>query len=147
MLNIYTITKALYDQIRKDDTVVSNGYKVSHSEFINMDPDRTPWIGVYKGPIDYNPKTLGRHSQSWDAAISLVVIVQASHGDDSVECSRLLGEYEATVLDAIWSDATLDNNIDMITGFNIEYSYNNTKSESLYHQQSIITITAEASTG
>lgn len=147
MINIHTITKALYDQIRKNDEVVAQGYKVEHGEYINNDSDRAPWVGIYKGPISYGPGSLGRHSQSWDAAITLIVVVQASHGGSGQKCSERLGEYEAAVLDAIWADSSLGGLIDMITDFDIEYSYNNQASETLHYQQSIITITARATTG
>jgi|GEM_PF-1728375 len=147
MIDIYSITKALYDQIRTHDEVVQDSFNVTHSEYVNMDPDLTPWVGIYKGPVSYDPGSLGRHSQSWDATITLQVVVQASHGDNSLKCSERLSDYEKIVLDAIWSDPTIGNNVDMIEALNLEYAYNNEASESMYHQQAIITITARTSTG
>ena len=147
MIDIFKITQALYDQIRKYDDIVSEKYKVEHSEYINMDPDRTPWVGIYKGPVVYSPGSLGKHAQSWDAEITLIVVVQATHGAEGYKCSERLAKQESTVMDAVWSDPSLGGLLDMITGLSSEYSYNNEASESMYHQQSTITITARASTG
>jgi len=147
MLNINDIVVALTQQIATDSAVLAGDYRVEQSTYINMDPDMTPWIGVYKGPVNYAPGSLGRHAQSWEATLKLTIIVQAAHGGDAAVCSERLAQYEQTVLDAVWSDPTLGGLVDMITGLDIEYSYNNTESETMYHQQSIITVTAEARAG
>ncbi len=147
MLDIFKITTALYDQIRSDSEVIAGKFEVEHSAYINMDADRAPWVGVYKGPVDYQPSSLGRNAQSWKATVKLLVIVQATHGGDSLKCSERLGGYEQKVLNAIWSDSKLGGEVDMIVGLNTEYSYNNEKSETMYHQQAEITITAEVSAG
>ena len=147
MYNSYTISNALYEQIKNYKDVLSNNYTVEHSEYVNNDPDKTPWVGVYKAPIVFDPNSLGRHGQSWKGTLACQVFIQASHGDDAGECSKLLGEMEYNILNAIWSDPKIDGNISMITGLEIEYQYNNLKSETLYYQQAVITVTMEKHTG
>lgn len=147
MLNINDITESLYLQIKKHPGIVSAGMDVEHGAYINMDPDRAPWVGIYKGPVTYSPSSLGRNAQSWKAVVSLIIVVQASHLGSSSECCRLLGSYEQKVLDAIWSDPKFGSQVDMVTGLSTDYSYNNLESDSMYHQQSTIKITAEVCAG
>jgi len=47
----------------------------------------------------------------------------------------------------VGSNPTIGGNVDVIEGMVVEYSYNETESESLFFQQAIITLTTEVQTG
>lgn len=149
-INLSEVTKALTEQLKSDAALVEINALIKRGEYINMNPDlalSSPWIGVYKSDTAYDPRTLGKHSMSWDGTVSIRLVVQATANDNGALCEERLADWEAKVLDAAWSDTTWGGKIDMITGLNSEYSYNETKSETMYFQQVVITITARLSTG
>jgi len=147
MIDASVIVTALRKQLNSSATIVSEGITVEQGEYVNFDPDRCPWVGCYKSKISYAPLSLGRHSTSWDATVELKIVIQASHGNSGQECDARLSSYETLVLDAVWSNPTIGGNVDVIEGMVVEYSYNETESESLFFQQAIITLTTEVQTG
>lgn len=149
-INLSKVTQALTDQLKNDSELIAIDAIIERGQYINMNPDRcisAPWIGVYKATAVYDPRTLGRNSQSWDGLISIRVIVQAAHGEDGSICEDRLEEWLAKVLDAAWSDSTWKGEIDMLTNLAVDYTYNETDSKTLIFQQATLTIEARLSTG
>lgn len=149
-INLSKVTEAAKEQLKNNAVLISKKAIVKRGEYINMDPDLavdSPWIGVYKSTAVYDPRTLGQHSQSWDGLIALKIVVQAAHGADGSKCEERLADWEAKTLDALWADPTLGGTVDMLVDMSAEYSYEETKSESLYFQWVTLTITARLSTG
>lgn len=143
MINFATITRALAVQLESTQSVrdilksdiVRGGY-------INVNPSLCPWLGVYRRKIDYSPRTLGP-VESWDATPQINVIIQAVSYKSGDDCEDLLESYIEKIVDAIWADPTIGNTVDMITGFSVEYGYNETDLDSLYFQSAIITLDLE----
>lgn len=147
MLNFATITASLESTFESDADLSASGFLVERGDYVNMDPNRTPWLGIYRTDIDYTPRSLGRHSQSWEGTVTLKLLVQASHTQSGAACEDRLEGYIKNVLDAVWTDPTWTNVVDMVTAMKVEYSYKEDETASLYFQWAMITITAEVSTG
>jgi len=107
---------------------------------VNEDVNRTPWIGVYKGGASFEPRTIGY--QSFEADISMRVLVQATSLKSGNDCSVLLDDYVSMVLKAIRKDLTLSQTVDIITRMSVEYSYTETDRSTLYFQMASIIINA-----
>lgn len=150
MLNAGTITASLENTFKNDAPLLALDFKestIQRGDYANMDPDNTPWLGIYRTKVDYNPRSLGRHSTSWEGEITLKLLVQATHMQSGSACEDRLESYIVAVLDAVWKDSTWNNTVDMVTGLTVEYSYKEDDESSIYFQWAMITIVAEASTG
>lgn len=144
MINASTITESVRSLLKK---ALPDEYKVERGEYINMDPDKTPWVGVYRGPLKYDTATLGRGTNSWKAEFTIRIIVQASNiaGDASKAEDDLEG-YIKAVLDIIVADKTLGKSVAMTNEINVNYSYNETESETVYFQNAEIELITEVRT-
>jgi len=144
MINASTITRAATAQL---ETALDDTYKIERGEYVNTDPDKTPWIGVYRGDLDYDVATLGRGANTWKAGFDLTIIVQSAtlHGEASIAEDRLEASI-VEVLDAIMADKTIGGTVAMINKVKVKYSYNETESEEMYFQNATITISTEKRT-
>lgn len=140
-MNLSTITTALYNQLNSDAGVLSLQATIINGGYANMDPNQTPWIGVYRGRTVYSPRTLG--IDNFEAQPSLKVMVQASSLLSGDDCSTKLDEYVNKVMSAIRGDTTIGGTVDMVNGFEVEYMFNETDKVSLHFQAAIINIELE----
>ena len=144
MINAATITKAVTAMLKAG---LSDEYKVERGEYINMDYGKTPWVGVYRGTLDYNPSTLGRGNNNWKADFAVRIIVQASSfKNEASVVEDLLESYIEDVLAIITSDSTLGGSVAMTKGVKVAYSYNEQESENVYFQNAEIEILTEVRT-
>jgi len=148
MINVSDITKALKTQLENDSNLISNGITNIHrSSYVNYSPDLCPWIGIYKDVSTTEPSSLGRHSSSWNSTISFNIVIQASDMGSGSACEDKLDSYIKLIKDALWADSTINNTVDMINSFSIEYSYEMTEEDSIHFQWAILKLTVEARTG
>lgn len=144
MINAVTITDAVKTLLTN---ALGSNYTITRGQYINMDYEKTPWVGVYKGDLEYDPETLGRGSNSWKAEFEVRIIVQSSNiSNDHEKAEDELEGYIKEILDAIMDDKTLGGTVLMTTGVRVTYSYNETNSEDIYFQNAEITLTAEVRT-
>lgn len=150
MIDTSKITKALVRQLKNDAALVEMGFTITRSEYINTDPSDVPWAGVYRVTTTYSPGTLGHHAASWDGTVEIKVVVQAaSTSGDGAQAEVDLCRYEEAVITAIWSDPTIGNTVDMLTGLAVDYTFVDTgeDNEALYFPNAVITVTAEVTAG
>lgn len=148
MIDQSKITAALQGMLNDSrDVSAFLSQPVDRNEYINQDPNRCPWIGVYRGHVSYTPRTLGRHSATWKATISPVIVMQHVNWESPETCESEMEGYIEKVMSAVWADPTLGNTVDMLTGFEIAYDYQETDKTTMYYQQAVITLNAEARTG
>lgn len=153
MINTATVTAAVVAQLKAGlpaQTDAGLDYRdalITRREYVNRNPGLTPWIGVYPRRRSLAPRTLGNTATMWQATFEITVVVQATSRRSGEGAEDLLEEYHADVLAALESDRTLGGTVDMIVGYQTEYSYVETESESLFFQEALITLTAEAKTG
>ena len=147
MINFHTITKAIRTQLANDAAVSAfMNREITIGEYINVDPDIVPWMGIYRGKVTYTPRTLGVNASSWEATPQVRIIVQATSFKSGEDCELLLEDYVEKTIDAIWADPTIGNTVDMLVGYEVEYGYNETDRETIYFQSAIITLDLEAKT-
>lgn len=146
MINIAEITTALQSQIQNFIDIRDFKLKVSRGEFVNEDSSLTPWTGVYKSEIEFDPHTLGRGALNWLAQVNIDVVVQ-SHGDGGEKSEDQLGDAVNRVLRAIISDLTFSGTVDMIKKLKVTFMYNRNDTSTLDFQQALISIRAEVRAG
>lgn len=150
MINAGAITASLETTFQDNVAMQGLGFtpaSIQRGDYVNMNPHRAPWLGIYRTDVKYDPRALGKHSNSWEATITVKLLVQASHLQSGSACEDRLESYIMVVLDALWEDPTWNNLVDMITAFNVEYSYKETDESTIYFQWAMLTIEARASTG
>ena len=146
LLNPAQVTEALVRQIGEHPDVFGYFKAVERAEYVNKDPARTPWCGVYKTAVDYSPKVLGHHSKSWVALLTVKLVVQA-HAGTGPETEDELEDAVKRVLSAVLSDLTSAGQVEMLKSLAVEYSYDETESNTLDFQWAFITLTYETRTG
>lgn len=144
---MHTVNKAV-KALLIDSLPIKQKYMVTHAEYLNNDPDKCPWIGIYRGDSDYEPRSISSHSsgKKWRAQPSIDIKIQASSGRSGADAEEKLEEYIAEVMDIILSNPKLSGTVSTITGFNIVYSFNEEASESVYFNMATITVNVEART-
>jgi len=147
MINYATISSALQAQLLADATVAGllKVARIERGGFMNVDADNTPWVGVYRGGISYAPRTLGS-DQNWEATPNIRVIAQTSDLKSGERCEDSLEALVKAINDAILTDTTIGGTVDIVTGFDVEYSYREDERTSVHFQQAIITIGMEVAT-
>ena len=142
MINVNTVSKALFDQIKDDQDVINLKCLVQHGEWVNADPSKTPWIGVYRDGLELEPITLGK--TDWKADPVLKVIVQSASLDSGEACQILLDDLLMKTNAAILKDLTFDGAVLITTSIKVQYTYLEDARETLYFQGAILTIETEA---
>jgi len=91
-VNIKNITQAARDLLSTHPDVIAlvEPGSILIADVVNEDPDLTPWIGIYKGIINYTPRTLGKHSVSWQATVQLRIMLQTVSYADSEDAEEAL---------------------------------------------------------
>lgn len=147
MISVYAISEAITAQLRDYPAVGEIGFQeIVQGDFVNEDPARTPWMGIYRDSMNYSPRTLGRGARNWEGELKFKIVIQASSTKDGQDCELLLEGYVQTVMEALLSDTTLGGKVDILNGFNVEYSYRDSDQQSFYFQMAVITMTAEVAT-
>lgn len=103
MIDVSTLTTALYDILAADTTLDGLGCTRARSTRVNFDPTRCPWLGVYPGSVNTEPRAVSL--RQWTDKAELMVVVQtSSFGDDGTVASDLLEELVAAILTAVTAD-------------------------------------------
>lgn len=147
MINFNDITKAV-ETILNDNIDVRNfmsSKPVTIGEVINYDPNQVPWIGIYRGKVNYEPRTLGSMN-NWEASPSIKIIVQHADMRSASKCEEVLEDYVKKIVTAILEDTTLNNTVDIITDFNVEQGYIETERSTVHFQGASITFNMEVAT-
>ncbi len=144
MINISDITKAVEEAFHIDPAY--NGFVVERSEYVNENPQLAPWIGIYRGAINYSPETLGMGEDQWTGVMDLRLVVQAANMASGAAVEDELEGYVRQVIATIFNDTTLRGTIDMINRVNVTYSYIAEEEETMFFQAALIELTLEVST-
>lgn len=144
MINVAEIARATVDVLERWPDL-ADVKAVERCEYVNVDADRLPWIGVYRGVVDYEPHTISPGSRSWRATVQQRIAVQevAKRGEQAED---KLERRIQQVLEALVANLTLNNTVDIITTFRREPGYVETDRDTMYFQSDEIIITAEVRT-
>ena len=146
LINTADVTKALVKQLSEHPQLIGFLKNVERGEYVNKDPARTPWCGVYRTEMHYLPKVLGHHSRSWQALLTVKLVVQA-HAATGPDAEDACEEAVQKVLTAVLGDLTVLATTDMLKSVDVEYSYDETKSETIDFQWAFITLIYETRSG
>lgn len=147
MINASEITRRVKTQLFNGLKVKNKDYTVSRGEYINKDYELAPWVGIYRGAIEYDPATLGDGLNSWRANMKLRLVVQEASLESGEDAEEKLEQAVQDVLDVMMADKEwAGKGASMTVGISVEYSYNETKSESIYFQSAMLTLEAEVRT-
>lgn len=146
--NMVTATQALFTLIENAPTLVELTEKVC-GEYVNDNPKNCPWVGVYKGPREEEPYTLGRGASNWRADAKFRIIIQESGGKTGQEVDERLEEWVQKIIQLIKEDITVFNGVVVATvkRFEVNYGYWQDADEmDVFFQQANIIVTAEVRT-
>lgn len=143
MIDASVITKAMHQLLING---LPNSYNIERSEYINFDPDRVPYVGIYRGQLKYSPHTLGRDLSSWRADFTITLVVQAASINTGGEAESRLEKYLQEVLDIVVADKTIGGTVAIIKDIEINYSYNMEESGTMYFHAAEVDILTEVRT-
>jgi len=147
MINFYEITKAFREQLEDDETILKEQFKIQLGEYVNKDPDISPWCGVYKVKRGFTPGALGHSDEQWDDAMTIRAVVQASHYSGGEKCDEVLEKNIAVVLNAIQKDHTLGGKVEQLKTIDITYDYLYDSSGTILFQNAFIDFNFEVYNG
>lgn len=137
--NLSEITSALRDQIQNFESVISitDGMTIGKSEVVNEDVSNCPWCCVYRSSQTISPYTLGG---SYDNDPILRIIIQAASFKSGEDCEDILESYVKEIVEAITSDTTIQETVDIVSSIEIAYGFINSDEHDAYFQSAIIEV-------
>jgi hypothetical protein len=118
MIQVHSVTAALYTLLSSDAVLVSSGFVIEEGEALNRNVQRAPWAGVYYGPCALGPHVVGG-TQPWRAELDLLVYVQEASHISGQDATRRLGQAQAAVLDVLNANRTLGGTVLMLTDLSV----------------------------
>ena len=146
MINMCTVNTALEELLNSE---LPDEYKIVRAEHVNKDPGRCPWVGIYRGSSQYTPRAMASHNsgKKWTANPGVRILIQAASGLSGKQAEERLEEYIAAVMDdVILQNPTISGTVRTITGFDIEYSFNEETENTMFYHMATIDIKLEART-
>lgn len=96
-----SITNAVYTILSSWESFVNSGVRVQHLPFMNSDPNLTPWIGVFRPIISYDPFRSNIVSP-YNIQMEIPVYTQRSFFGDAFEPGMIaLQELDSQVFTAV----------------------------------------------
>lgn len=114
--------------------------EVPLNEFMNEDPNRAPWIGVYLRSSTIDPTSFPR---AYKDVVKLSIVTQASHLKSKKDCAIKLGDLNKQVFNCLLEDVKLNNTVDMLTTLSTDYTYVETDRTDLHFQMAVIDVEFE----
>lgn len=123
MISIATVTIALESLLKKDPDLKT--FEITRNEYINEDPGRDKWIGIYKKKVEHNAAYLmGGVSASYKTNFSLSVVVQAFEGLYNVpDTDEVLEGRIKVVTDRILDGSNISGTVLSVNGIDVDYQY------------------------
>lgn len=146
MLNVADITEAIrlkllgYPAVR---ALIADPERITRGEYVNRDPANTPWLGVYRTPVKFTAKNLGNGSGSWQVESRVTILAQA-HANGGKEAEDALCDLVDAVLDSLIQDLSFSGTVGTVRGMSVEWSYEETESETMDFQHALIHIDFES---
>lgn len=143
MINFTVITKALEMQFKNAPKM--QDFIISRGGILNLNSGNTPWVGIYRNTVLYEPKSLGRGARNWKTDIEIRLIVQATNLESPEKAEEELEEALENTIDSIELDRSIDKTVGVINGYEVtNYSYAEMEEATLAFQQAEIIIKAES---
>ena len=136
-INESVILDAIENIIESDLTVRSFNPEIVRTEVISSDNSRSRWVCVVPGELSYYPVGSNMGFR-YDPIVFVQAITHMTGRQTEIELNNLV----SAIINAIDRDKGLNNTVAHILGYNVAKSFN-TKNESQFKQEAIITISCE----
>lgn len=137
--DVHEVTEAIEQTLKENVDLIEIGLEVEIGEQINEDPNRCPWVGVYRQGIRYPSRALGAGSGYRQQRIALVLVLQHANLNSGSECSRQLEDLIKKVMSAVLSDESLRGKVDILDEVEVSYTnYNFDKENGFFMQTAAV---------
>lgn len=120
--------------------------EVTRDTYINDNINYTPWMCFHRTKATVDPASIGLGgSENWEVDLEFTIVVQSSNVGNELapqEVSDELDGYIESIINVLHNDITLQGVLELISSFEVSYSYNMTDEESMYFQNAEIEFTA-----
>lgn len=150
MINVALVSAATINQLEQDGELNAAypALRIERSEYVNEDPNRTPWIGVFRSSKAYRPRTMGRHARSWDGEVEVMILVQYASLKSGASAEDELEDLLSYVENALVKDTTIGGTLEILNSLGVRYSYRSgDEPHNVYFQQATLTLTGVAASG
>lgn len=141
-----TVTSALAAALAADPKF--KGCTILRGEPINSDPQNAAvgWIGLYRGELEYEPRTLGFAGRNFRATVRFSIVAQATAFDTAEQAEEALEKRVNDIINVLFTDLSVRSTLSTITGLNVRYAYVRTKETTAYFQEAYIEVTGVTET-
>ena len=146
-LDVSKVTRAVQQMLSEWDALVDSAVEITRAAERNNDPNRCPWVGVYRVGVDYAdaPRVMGFGNGYRRQRIDLAVVVQAADPTSGEECEDRLEGVIQEVTSALLSDTSLRGTVLTIDAFAVRYE-NYERVGGSYFQEAVIFFSATQNT-
>lgn len=144
------LTQAIEEMLNDAPSLKNINAIVERSEQVNLDSDRAPWFGIYKGEVEYEPYILGdgTNIRNYRVLSEPQIIVQAFSTESGANAEDRLEDYIALVYEIIQNDKTLKAMVARVVGYQLSYEYSSRSTpdgvrDDFFFQQATITVKVE----
>lgn len=141
-VNVSVITAAVKDQLQTHPDLTD--VQIERSEDLNIDPNVSRWVGIYRSAVQYQQRVLGFGGGVRDQRVRLLIVIVATDQGSGEACEIALESLIATVVGALLSDTTLRGTVGAIEDFEVGYDYQ--RSENVYTQTATLQLVAVGNT-
>ncbi len=118
MINIGSVSNAVFTIIASDQFVVGSNYYVDLNEPFNTDSNRQPWVGIFTGETNITPGQMNIRAP-WESEYLINVFIQDSSLVSGQKATDNALRAIEPVFTAVNSDRTLKGTVIHITEMNI----------------------------
>ena len=147
MISAVDLTKAIESALINDTLMID--VVVDRSKEINFDPNRMPWIGIYPGTVETDPRCIGSGARRWEEIMQPILVLQAiDYGNEGTDAADALEELIKSTISVLIKDLTFGLSHTRLLRISRTYSYvqdNNDEEGGLFFPECKITL--EVKTG
>ena len=137
------ITSIISDRLKAHAN--TKGFTIRAEEEVSMDTNNYPWLGIYKGSLSIDPRSIGKGSRNkrLTGVIRLFLKVASS---DTKTASNKMDENLSYLLDALDDEYERDkfnSKVSNWNGYDVDYDYDVDDESTMYIQTASITLRFE----
>lgn len=111
MINVNSSTHAFYTLVSSNQTVVNSGIVVCKNNYINSDPNLTPWVGIYDMGETGDPARMGIGAKNWNGNYQIDVVIQEQAFDNAEDVKNRLNDLKNLIFSVVNCNHSLENTV------------------------------------
>jgi len=145
--DVSRVTRAIQQALTEWDALADKPVEITRAAERNTDPNRCPWVGIYRTGVDYGeaPRVMGLGSGYRRQRMDFAVVVQAADPTSGEECEDRLEPLIQEVTSALLSDVSLRGTVLTIDSFAVRYE-NYERVGGSYFQEAVVFFSATQNT-